>query len=152
MSTKTPSKHLSLVKLEEIATNNYTSKTKDFDAEEVNRLIWEKMSKLDARKVASVTAEFKRMDIELPPPIPAEADEGLEDIIIPHGETRRHTPISFEVGTWRIIRAKFASRCKERGTFIDEGDRILWHKEGKAVYSEQSEKFEDYLQFTGLPF
>lgn len=156
MGTRTPSRHLSLVTLETIAANNYTNKdtSKDYDVSEVNDLIWGKQATAQARaadqREKRLQAEQAILD-ELPPPIPAEACEGLPDYIIPHGQ-RSDLARKFAGGSWRIITARFDSKCRESHDWVEAGERVLWHKEEKCVYSEQSDTYKDYKQFFDLPF
>lgn len=160
MGTITPSRHLSLVTLETIAANHYTNETKskDYDVDELNALIWDKQAR---KQQAADKARFDRMEREqaaldeLPPPIPAEACEGIpSDDILPHGFVRRSLIAPHDAPHFRIINARWNGKCRETGELIEAGDQILWHRHNKTIFCEGSETFREYKQFfnISLPF
>lgn len=57
---KSPSKYISLERLELIQTNNYIGETgQEYCAEEVDSLIWQKQSNNDEREVESLLRRFE---------------------------------------------------------------------------------------------
>jgi hypothetical protein len=44
----------------------------------------------------------------------------------------------------RIIQARFPGKCAELETDIETGERILWKPGSRLVYSENSERFQEF--------
>lgn len=174
MGTITP-RGLTLVQAENIAANNYLSKdqSKDYDVESINALIWSRQASRSAKANDALIKTSPIVDDTLPPPIPFEADEGLEDIIMPHNApapTPDHS-FHFQVVTgptvapepmvvpspnppqgtaWAEFKAmpsRYDGRCKETGDSFYQGDWILWNSENRSVYRAGSDTFKNYTRF-----